>query len=457
MLRFFKLRAILVVAYAITAAAGTGAIGGLLPPFGNPDEPAHFLKAESMTEFHVIPSMTEWNRLGGRVDDSAIELVETIGREGRRGPLPPEIVERIANLGWAYHRTPAAFANTAQYGPLLYAPQAYILGLSKYTGGPILIGYEAARAVAALLAIGISALALGLARRGTVALLIIFLTPAVTSLSFTIGHEGLIFALSGLYAALLSRLEIESHSRSLNLAAIVCLILLAMARPPYALLSLLLLTPGRRFIRTGGVNWPWIGIAAAFIMPALWLLVSGSIGSIPNLKAGIEPGAQIGYVLGHLTALPNLIGATLDRDGEIVAQHLVGVLGWLSVMLPQWCYHYGWLALALAAFACALDEPGPRLAAAAWRLSILVLTGLGLALALYVTWTPVGASLIEGLQGRYFIPLLLVMSQAIPSIPLSPALRRPLAIGVGALALALMLPVLGQAILFTRHIYGAGG
>ena len=261
-------------------------------------------------------------------------------------------------LAGRYHRSPAAFANTAQYGPLLYAPQAYILGLSKYTGGPIIIGYQAARAVAAVLAIGISTLALGLARRGAVALLVIFLTPAVISLSFTIGHEGLIFALSGLFAALLSRLETDPDARWLNISAIICIALLAMARPPYAVLSLLLLSTSRPVIRTSATNWALIGIGTAFMVPILWLWISGSIGGIPNLKAGIQPGAQVQFVLGHLTAMPDLLGGTLDKDGTVLAQHLVGVLGWLSIMLPDWCYDYGWVAMILAAFACALDESG---------------------------------------------------------------------------------------------------
>ena len=30
-------------------------------------------------------------------------------------------------------------------------------------------------------------------------------------------------------------------------------------------------------------------------------------------------------------------------------------------------------------------------------------------LALYITWTPVGSSTIDGVQGRYFIPLIAVL------------------------------------------------
>ena len=38
-------------------------------------------------------------------------------------------------------------------------------------------------------------------------------------------------------------------------------------------------------------------------------------------------------------------------------------------------------------------------------------------LALYLTWSPVGAALIIGEQGRYFLPLLPLLGRAVPILP----------------------------------------
>jgi hypothetical protein len=67
-------------------------------------------------------------------------------------------------------------------------------------------------------------------------------------------------------------------------------------------------------------------------------------------------------------------------------------------------------------------------------------------LALYLTWTPVGAERIEGVQGRYLLPLLALLGLALPRL----ALPRATALRVGCTALVAlaglatiaMLPVL---------------
>jgi uncharacterized membrane protein len=43
-------------------------------------------------------------------------------------------------------------------------------------------------------------------------------------------------------------------------------------------------------------------------------------------------------------------------------------------------------------------------------LAINIIIFLGILLALYISWTGTGSSVIEGVQGRYFLPLLLPFS-----------------------------------------------
>jgi uncharacterized membrane protein len=48
-----------------------------------------------------------------------------------------------------------------------------------------------------------------------------------------------------------------------------------------------------------------------------------------------------------------------------------------------------------------------------WILCMIAVTCLGMAMALYLAATPLGADHVEGLQGRYFIPLLLPAGLAV--------------------------------------------
>ena len=51
---------------------------------------------------------------------------------------------------------------------------------------------------------------------------------------------------------------------------------------------------------------------------------------------------------------------------------------------------------------------------------------LGIYLSQYLTWSRVGAELVDGPQGRYFLPLLPVLALALPGLGDLPRLRAAL-------------------------------
>ena len=83
-----------------------------------------------------------------------------------------------------------------------------------------------------------------------------------------------------------------------------------------------------------------------------------------------------------------------------------GVLGWLNVILPKWFYPAYSVLLLVGTIFGKLPLP--------LRQRLLMLSGvtvafLAVSLNLYVTWTPVGAPIIEGIQGRYLILLAMMI------------------------------------------------
>jgi uncharacterized membrane protein len=87
--------------------------------------------------------------------------------------------------------------------------------------------------------------------------------------------------------------------------------------------------------------------------------------------------------------------------------------GWFDVLMPSWYYY-----VAAAMLACALVAPGnagrtlrPALIAIATFLCLLT----GVFGALYLTWTPVGKPTIDGLQGRYILPVLPLLGWIVPA------------------------------------------
>jgi len=81
------------------------------------------------------------------------------------------------------------------------------------------------------------------------------------------------------------------------------------------------------------------------------------------------------------------------------------------VDLPGIYRHFAWAVLALAGFATL--RRGTRLVSSrvlvVEALAVLGAVG-GVALVQYMTWTAVGSQVIDGIQGRYFLPPALVLA-----------------------------------------------
>jgi Predicted membrane protein (DUF2142) len=176
-----------------------------------------------------------------------------------------------------------------------------------------------------------------------------------------------------------------------------------------------------------------LGIAVLACLPALlWAWATVDIAAMPHgfppYQAGpLWPGdrpvefaasdvaAQLRVLLASPTRLLTIPLRTLGRDGVAYVAQMIGVLGWLNLLLPRWLYA-AWLA-ALAGGAVASGRavvpgrqwPETALLVAAWGAGVL-----GVLLALYLGWSQVGALTIEGPQGRYFVPLLPLLGRAAP-------------------------------------------
>jgi uncharacterized membrane protein len=187
--------------------------------------------------------------------------------------------------------------------------------------------------------------------------------------------------------------------------------LVGMARPPYAPFSLLLLlAPGVTLRRRAAL------VAISLALVALWCLIIATVTGLYAGYTGADAVAQLrGLLLAPWRAFP-IIAETLSVFSVIYRITFIGMLGWMDVVLPD---TYRWAAyamLGLASLACVLAGRGVAPA----RDVVITLAAAGAATlaifaAQYLTWTPVGAMRVEGVQGRYFLPVALIAGAALES------------------------------------------
>jgi uncharacterized membrane protein len=176
---------------------------------------------------------------------------------------------------------------------------------------------------------------------------------------------------------------------------------LCASKPPYLPLALLaFLIPAAR--RKGFLA---IHLSLSLLM-ATWAYAGARrIGPL-HFDPAIDAGRQIHDSLTNPPRFFRVVAADYVLHAPRYLSQMVGKLGWLDVQLPP-VLVIAWLALLGA---LVFLDAGPQLDVRPWQrgiaaaatLTAMVLIGA----SQYAVWTPYGADFIQGVQGRYFLPLI---------------------------------------------------
>ena len=412
-----------------------GLLGGLLligvtPPFQVPDEPAHF--------FHVYAFATgaplERTVALGTVATIATLSTTAAGQHAARGVRLPASLPALAGLcdaGLPFHperRLPPGLLAAAwriqlapersailsagllsPYGPVPYLGAIPAVALGRLAGARPLVLLYLAR-------LGNLALALALvwaAVRITPVLRWLFALVALTPMAMfersSAAADAFTDAIALLLAACVLRLAFGAYANSRRRAAGMTAVamLLAATKAVYFLLDgLIFMVQAARLgsaRRAAGVRG---GAVAAILAGAgmSWWTARFYFTLVP-LRPGVQPLVQL---RGVMAAPLHFLGVAAADPFRHAARYLVGFVGnfgWLDTPLPPAAVVL-WAVMLLAAALTGGDrtirlEPWQRCLAAA----AVAVTVLALSVAQYLAWTPLGSGEIDGLQGRYYLPV----------------------------------------------------
>lgn len=140
---------------------------------------------------------------------------------------------------------------------------------------------------------------------------------------------------------------------------------------------------------------------------AVWTISSSAgLNSRINGSPDISPSDQLHQLEQNPLHFTAVLWTTIAAQGWTFLRLYVGLIGWYDVLAPAWLAA-GYIAILFFACLPPRDQPAfPTLT----RATILVLPAvlsslLMIALLSYLYWTPVGALQIDGIHGRYLIPL----------------------------------------------------
>lgn len=247
------------------------------------------------------------------------------------------------------------------------------------------------------------------------------------SYSYDVGIIGLSFLLTALILRAIKR---ESPVGKGEVAAIlITACLLAPCKAVYTLIVfLVILIPRERFkSKTHSIVLKAILIAIPFICVLLFRISTLLTMAMQDVNTDVpqnKPSADVDarthtakdLLLHPLYTIKILFGTTPIAKGDFYLHSLVGgSLGWFQQNIVAPLYFSGalWLLLILSALSTADDNDTLSRKSRLMCLLIFLVAALGVIASLLLSFTTLSDTVIEGVQGRYFIPVLPLLLLAI--------------------------------------------
>jgi len=405
----------------------TSMIAGVLfilinPPFWGNDGLSQYSRAYQVSHGQFLPQEIEWGgkgeSYGGSIPAPVWELYTHAATDLGANPAEPEAMilepERYDELGSAEYRSDESnliwFTNTAAYSPVPYVPAAVASLIAEFGGASVDTALRG-MALASLLAYVIpvfAALVVVRASRSRWLLLVLSLLPPALLQSATITADALTNGVALLFAALMMRVSLERRALSGLQTALLyaSVLLLPLGKPSYMVLVLLVIAAPRALLR--GPSWlRWAALGASTAAWGGWTLATRGISDVlafyrsdyEQRDFGMAPMIEqtlsdpLGFIANAARTLfyrdnfffLDLIGSSNVRVPSTAMLAMTVVVVIAIALLPRFTLSERW---------------SKRIWIGASAISVLAIFG-----TLYVSFTPVGFYLIDGVQGRYFFPL----------------------------------------------------
>lgn len=435
----------------------------VLAPLSAPDEIAHFMNSYRMSSVLLFdePVDEEGYIKIREADDFIQNIYQASGDEERIsiGKLLDEEAYELLHNEWKKGFFAPADARQMissvyrpiETTPLAHIPQAAGIAAARLFGFSGVALLYIGRFANLLFFSGACFWAMRLLPFGKPVLLGVALLPMTLHQAASYSYDVFVTALYFLFAAYCLRLAFTERQVKKRDIAFLAAAIAALGPCKFvyaAVLGFALLIPVRKF--GGKKNWALAAAAVFGAYAAAMVLVNagmlsetfgfggradfasdGELEMVVGSDAGAdtlsdtnfidwagEPGYEAGYFLHNPGALVRIFYESLAHQGD---EWFLGIMGsQLGILDPVLSVPFIVIfAMAVCLAMLSVRKAGEALYLTgiqkAWILFVSAATVGGVMLSMLLAWTPVSSKVIEGVQGRYFLPMLPFVLMTIPS------------------------------------------
>ncbi|OEC86919.1 MULTISPECIES: DUF2142 domain-containing protein [Methanobacterium] len=382
------------------------------PAFQVPDEYEHFYRSLYVSEGHIVPEKLG-NLSGVYVPESVKFTSDTVNQEwytflqdrDNKTDLAPLLHLQFNSKNMVFEDISRIAVIT--YSPVPYLMSAFAIDLGKlFNLAPLVLMYIG-RLANLLVWIFLTYLAIKITPVHKWVFFMLALLPMTIFEAASLSADSFLLGISFLIIAIFFKYAFDDNKKRIGFKEIyilgILLLLVGLAKSNYILLLFLIfLIPAQKFgnrknriLVTGSLFLVVVAVVG------IWNLI------VNGLYAPIIPqvsiSGQIAYLLGDPFRFPYLLINTFISRGLSYQFLFVGNF-WLDIPLPTW-----WLGFYLITIipAALLDKNRINITRNQKLISAVtfILNAIIACALVYITWTPVGQNVIDGIQGRYFIPI----------------------------------------------------
>lgn len=372
--------------------------------FNIPDEYPHFFRAYDVSLGHLSAVYNEKENAGGNelpFDGVGLTVLEESWQSYELNKNQVQISDSLKFQD---------FSNTAVYAPISYFPQAIGVFVGRHITKNVAGIAYAGRFANWLCVTLLLMLAFKILPYGKHVLALICLIPMNIHQAISLAPDGMVIALSVLLIAVVQHLiyvqkETLSHKQIIALYVLgICISLYKIVYVPFCLAYVLI--PKERFYKglPGKIFHAVMMMILVGGLSIVWLKISEQFLVIPDTN----PDAQTQFILLHPLHYILVLWRTYMNNAVDLLYMMMGrYLGWLTIKTNE--------ILLIVLFILLMWKMNIKIVQSnqmemiqrtVWTVIVVIIVVLT-STSLYIQFTPAYNDVINGIQGRYFLPLLL--------------------------------------------------
>lgn len=376
-------------------------------PLQSNDEGGHFLRSidvsyGNITDYDSISEGRNLPTVEGPI--TIIPFVNDASAVSREVDTNNDIhsLEPIKNLRWG-NETSRLTDVFAVYPPVSYLFSSLGISFGKYFELTYSSTLYLGRLVNCLTSLFMLFIAIRICAKGRVFLFFIASLPSTLSLIASLSQDAFLLSVTALTIAVITQIKNCSDKKSIYTATSL-LLLVVLIRPHYAPLIL----PFCFYLFSIKVKLKTVlTIAALCILPSLcWYLYVSPI-MIKKMFPGVDEGKQLAFIIGNPLLFLSKLVSSVQNVWRLIYIPYISVSG----LFISWMQPLLLLMTTVIFIINVINMRSKRDFLLGFIFILICFSSLFLfAITAYVSWTPVGDLDIQGIQGRYFIPILMFVT-----------------------------------------------